>query len=236
MISDYTIKESPKAKSLRLKVTADEGLSVVIPKGFDQSRIPDILESKKTWLEAALKKAEENRKFFRPKPDDFLPEELRLQSIGQTWKIRYTTVDEPGIRVVSNPNKLELDLRSDRFEQSEVIARIIKILREQCRDHFSCQLLDYSEKHNLPINKISIRNQRTRWASCSSKRNVSLNMKLLFIRSELVQYVMIHELCHVQHMNHSKKFWRLVESIEPRYRIFDAELRDAWKNVPRWMF
>jgi predicted metal-dependent hydrolase len=61
-----------------------------------------------------------------------------------------------------------------------------------------------------------------------------LNAKLLFLPPELVDYVMIHELSHLAEMNHSKRFWALVERHDPRFRILDRQLRDMWKEVPRW--
>jgi predicted metal-dependent hydrolase len=66
--------------------------------------------------------------------------------------------------------------------------------------------------------------------------NLALNTKLLFLPPELLRYVLVHELCHTVHMNHSKDFWRLVECHEPRYRVLDQQLRAAWKPVPRWLF
>ena len=88
-------------------------------------------------------------------------------------------------------------------------------------------------KHHLKLGGLLVKSQRTRWASCSSLRNLSLNTKLLFLSPELVRYVVIHELCHTVHMNHSKEFWRLVASLEPDFKVLDQELRRAWKIVPR---
>jgi hypothetical protein len=69
--------------------------------------------------------------------------------------------------------------------------------------------------------------QKTRWASCSRHRTVSLNMKLLFLPPELVRYVFVHELCHTVHMNHSREFWRFLAVKEPRYKELDKQLRTA---------
>jgi predicted metal-dependent hydrolase len=81
----------------------------------------------------------------------------------------------------------------------------------------------------------SIRGQKTRWGSCSSRQTISVNCKLLFLPSELVRYVLIHELCHTVHLNHSAAFWALVAQKEPDYQQLDAGLRDARYHVPLWL-
>src|SRR5262249_44058438 len=76
--------------------------------------------------------------------------------------------------------------------------------------------------------------QRTRWASCSRRKTLSLNSKLLFLPPELVEYVLTHELCHLVEMNHSTRFWAVLAEHCPQFREFDTRLRDMWKVVPRW--
>ena len=81
-----------------------------------------------------------------------------------------------------------------------------------------------------------LRRQRTRWGSCSAAGTISLNVCLMFQRPEVVRYLMVHELCHRRHMNHSDRFWQLVESFEPGWRALDAELLKGWRHVPGWVF
>jgi predicted metal-dependent hydrolase len=83
---------------------------------------------------------------------------------------------------------------------------------------------------------VIIRRQRTRWGSCSSRGAVSLNCSLMFMQPEVVRYLMIHELSHLAHMNHSERFWRAVERNEPNYRNLDRQLTAGWRLVPAWVF
>ncbi|NIN12121.1 MAG: DUF45 domain-containing protein [Gemmatimonadales bacterium] len=80
-----------------------------------------------------------------------------------------------------------------------------------------------------------VRAQRTRWGSCSRRSTISLNKKLLFLPAPLVEYVMVHELCHTVHFNHSPEFWDLVRERTPEYQALEAELRTAWRYVPAWV-
>jgi predicted metal-dependent hydrolase len=84
--------------------------------------------------------------------------------------------------------------------------------------------------------RMQVRRQRTRWGSCSIGGTISLNICLLFLDPAVVRYLMIHELCHTRHMNHSRRFWSLVETHEPQYRALDRELLRGWQRVPRWVF
>jgi hypothetical protein len=87
---------------------------------------------------------------------------------------------------------------------------------------------------DLAYKRLQIRRQRTRWGSCSRAGTISLNACLLFQPPEVANYLLIHELAHTQHMNHSRRFWRLVESLEPRWRELDAALTRGWREVPAW--
>ena len=84
--------------------------------------------------------------------------------------------------------------------------------------------------------RVSVRRQRSRWGSCSVRGTISLNCCLLFQRPEVVRYLLIHELAHTRHMNHSRRFWQCVARYCPDYRALDRELLDGWRRVPSWVF
>ncbi len=80
-------------------------------------------------------------------------------------------------------------------------------------------------KTGIKPNKIRIREIKYAWGSCSSNKNITINLKLMAYSKEAIRYVILHELCHIKHMNHSKKFWKLVESNMPNYKEVKNELK-----------
>lgn len=83
----------------------------------------------------------------------------------------------------------------------------------------------FSNLHGFKYNRISIKNQRTCWGSCSRKGNLNFNYKLVYLSPQAQDYIILHELCHLKEFNHSKKFWSLVESILPNYLDLKREIR-----------
>ncbi len=83
----------------------------------------------------------------------------------------------------------------------------------------------FNQFYNLKYNRIAVRNQSSRWGSCSSKKNLNFNYRLCLLAPDLADMVIVHELCHLQEMNHSKAFWGLVAKTIPNYRILEKRLK-----------
>jgi len=117
-------------------------------------------------------------------------------------------------------NKQNMDLQLKRKEELPEIDR--KIARKVlCR-----RIGELAQLHNFTYNRISIRKQKTRWGSCSSKNNINLNMNLLHLPSELMDYILLHELVHTRVKNHSKDFWDELETVVPNARQVDRKLKN----------
>jgi predicted metal-dependent hydrolase len=233
-IRDYTIKESPRAKHVRLTLSLQDGLVVVVPKGFDRGRIPSLLEKKRRWIGNALKRTEEQRQFLQSEPVGVLPVQLALQGIGEQWTIEYrprkssrvTVVERPGCRLLVSGN-------TDNIESCRVSLR--RWLNRKAHEQIEPWLATLAEKHRFKFGRVIVRSQRTRWGSCSRGGTVSLNLKLLFMPADLVQHVLLHELCHTVHLDHSPKFWALLKRHEPECRNKEKELQSAGRLVPAWV-
>jgi predicted metal-dependent hydrolase len=229
----YTLRESPRAKYVRLKVSSQHGLEVIVPAGYDRGQIPEILDRKKAWIRTALDRAKDVRKFFEPQPSWQLPTQIHLRAIGRVVHVEAKEREVPWVAVrETGPDTVEIsgcisDRRTCRLALTRWLAR-------QTREHLSPRLQALSAKMGLKYQQVFVKHQKTRWASCSKRRNISLNLKLLFLPPELVDYVLIHELCHIVELNHSRRFWATVERHCPDYRRLNAQVREMWKVVPQW--
>jgi predicted metal-dependent hydrolase len=224
---EYTLRVSKRAKYARLQISMLEGLVVVVPKGFDQRRIPALLEKKRNWIEKVSRQYATQRRLA---PQDPIPGRIELRGIGEVWRVEtragesQRVLERPGNRLCVPDGDIE-----------DIQAAMRRWLRRKAHQYLKPWLRHLAEENSFEIKRIFIKSQRTRWGSCSEKKNINLNMKLLFLPEALVHYVMLHELCHTVYLNHSKKFWALVAAHEPRYAVRRKALRGAWKYVPIWV-
>ena len=97
--------------------------------------------------------------------------------------------------------------------------------REEARIFVENRIGYFNKFYSFEINRIAIKNQKTRWGSCSSKGNLNFNYKIIYLKPALADYLIVHELCHLGQLNHSKKFWALVFKTIPNYVKINRELR-----------
>jgi predicted metal-dependent hydrolase len=109
-------------------------------------------------------------------------------------------------------------------------------LTDKAREFLGPALQVCARELGFEFKRVLVRRQRTRWGSCSTRGTISLNCCLLFQRPPVVRYLLIHELVHTLHMNHSHRFWQRVARHCPDYSSLDRELLDGWRRVPSWVF
>lgn len=117
-------------------------------------------------------------------------------------------------------------IREVELERNTHLAHSAEIDWKAARELLTGRLTALSERHGLPYNRLSIRNQKTRWGSCSLKKNISLNVELVTLPEELMDYVLIHELVHTRVHSHGKAFWAKLTGYVPEARLLDAALKN----------
>jgi predicted metal-dependent hydrolase len=230
----YRVRESSRARHVSIKVHLNGDIEVVIPPGFDRQQVPALLHKRRTWLWQMVQQIEHKTASLSQEHFEEKPSQIELRSRQQTWQVLYQAGERQRL-TLTQPSPHTLVLRGDTASTAACTDLLRQWLTRKARAEFAPWLRELSFDINLPFNHISIRGQKTRWASCSTQKNISLNYKLLFLPPELVHYVFVHELCHTIHMDHSKAFWRLVGDKQPDYQHHRDHIRDGWRYVPRWV-
>ncbi len=153
----------------------------------------------------------------------------------ETWSIDYQPTASYQTFCTPDQAHHQLTLQGNTDHLPAVQAVLRKWLADRAQRDIAPWLRQVGLSIGLPCRHISVRGQKTIWASCSTKKDISLNFKLLFLPKPLVHYVLVHELCHTVHMNHSKRFWSLVAEKQPDYQWRRDALKKAWRYVPRWV-
>ena len=227
----YSVKISPRAKHVSLKIIPHEGLVVVVPKGFNHSLLDELVASRSEWIEKTLRRYENHQ---QQQGAIHKPEEITLPALNEQWHVHYLQTNASSVRVVESSDTQLRVMGAIEDEQA-----CFKALRRWLMRHAKKNLLPLlmlaSQDCALSYSKATVRGQRTRWGSCSSNGAINLNYQLLFVSPAMMNYVLVHELCHTVHLNHSKNFYRLLGGFVPEYKMLELKLKQAWQTMPAWL-
>lgn len=231
----YKVRVSAKTRRVRLVMTV-AGLEVVIPRGFDRRRIPELVDSKRDWIDKTRRRFEARRLRFELDPPR-LPERIVLAAVDEEWLVEYRPQKDAGrLGVAARAGSGRRLVVSGSLENDEACRQALRgWLTRRAREELVPRLASLAKEHGLAYQRVSIRQQQSRWGSFSRRGCISLNAKLLFLPPAAVDYVLLHELCHSLELNHSPRFWALMDRHDPKYRAHRKLVRTATKSVPTWL-
>ena len=214
----YQLKQSPHIRGIRLEIRQDSGLTVIVPREYNHQSVEELIQNKSVWIVRHLT-AEHPQQLplFNKEVDDG----DRLPFMGKTIEIvrRPGGNHKPGAELIGNHLYVYIN------GSSPDLPKLLEAwYRMQASIVFGAKALVFSRKMGVTYKRILIRGQKTRWGSCSPLGNLTLNWKLLLAPEPVINYVIIHELAHRKHMNHSKRFWEVVAQFIPR-----------WKEHRKWL-
>jgi predicted metal-dependent hydrolase len=233
----WHVRRSPRARRLSVRVYPGGRVEVVVPRGVGTRLVERFVLGHRPWI---TRKVDEMRA-LAPATMNPVPDSIELSAINEIWAVR----DEPNarcnLRIGAAGERMlaQRDGAGDAVRQvtdDDVCRWLQGWLRSKARNALEPWITRIANELRIGFEGIEIRRQRTRWGSCSRSGVVSLNACLLFQRPEVVRYLLVHELCHREQMNHSPRFWALVAHHEPDFRALDRELGQGWRRVPAWVF
>jgi predicted metal-dependent hydrolase len=239
----FDVRVSERALRVRLVMTPAGDLVVVVPRRFDQRKIPGIVQAKLPWIERARARMEARRAAAAAAAaeEPSLPERIVLAAIGEVWAVEYREPRRTGgaagagraVAREASPGRLLVTVPSGDEEAAR--RALVDWLRRRAKKVLPARLAELARVHKLPFAGVTVRHQRSRWGSCSPRHSISLNLRLLFLDPELLDHVLLHELCHTRHLNHSARFWGLLGAHDPDWKTHRRRTREAWRTLPRWL-
>ncbi len=195
----YKIRRSKKVARVTIKVNS-EGVELVLPLGVSAAKGEEFLRSKAKWIEKKLNVlSKDNGKYFLLGKEVFPVTSNGILNFSSAASIK-TQTDEA--------IKLEFE----------------KFLFAKAQQYIPERVAQLAFQYDFEFNRVKVKKLKSRWGSCSSKKNLSFNYRLMEYSPAVIDYVIIHELCHTRIMNHSKKFWTLVGGIIPDYKLLKQKL------------
>ena len=207
-------------KTLGIEVHPDRTIKVVAPNGATINRILNRVENRAPWIQkqvrkfAKVEKIESIREFVSGENVFYLGRQYRLKVIK----------GEPGVKLSGKFLWLSLPDKENKKHASALIEEwYMQHAVKKLNDRFN-RLVDISKKEKIKINKLSIKPILKRWGSCTKLGNITLNVNLIKVPVDCIDYVIIHELCHLKYLNHSPKFYRLLEKYSPNWKRTQEKL------------
>ena len=223
----FSLRHSKKAKRLIFKASIRNGFEIVLPRFYDENWVLATITKNKPKIEKRLTEINEAR-------IELKPTSITLPLIRSSWKVIYRKTNGKDLDAITEtPTTLEVSGKAaDAFWTSTVLQ---EWLHEKALKYLPEYLCDVSAKLKLPYNKVRIKRQKTLWGSCSNKGNINLNRNLMLMPSEVVDYVLHHELVHLKVLSHSSKFWKELERSFPDYKKIRKQLKYLGGNkLPEW--
>lgn len=214
---EIVVKKQGLAKNISLRIAPDGRLRVTMPTYAPLLAAKTVIKTSRLQIRKLL---DQHQSQFSYTKD---------QQIGKSHSLIIrltagaTTVKTAGTRIIANINENE-DMAAAANQQL-IRQKIAAALRKEAKSYLPRRLSFLAEEHGFSFKRTKITHASSRWGSCSSTGTISLNIGLMNLPFELIDYVIIHELCHTRHMNHSASFWREVAQFDPGYKIHRAELK-----------
>lgn len=223
----WRVRPSERARRLAVRVLPGGIVEIVVPRGTRPQAVQQFVTRHRGWIDRKVVQYQPDR----PEPGG-LPERIVYTASEQVFDVRY--VDAPGAPHLNNTDGI-LTVTGDCERTLLVRHALQRFTMRMAHAVFLPWLQRVSSDSALGFERLQIRRQRTRWGSCSRNGTISLNACLLFQRPAVVNYLLIHELVHTRHMNHSRRFWASVNRLEPDWQTLDSALSQGWRSVPSWV-
>ncbi|NOQ81410.1 MAG: DUF45 domain-containing protein [Methylophaga sp.] len=206
-----TVIKSSRRKTTALKIRDGE-VSIHIPNRLPLKFAREFITQKSRWIQNKL--ADQSLKQVQEK--QFIEGEIFL-FLNENRTLRLIQAESaPTIKI--NSQQLEFYGRLSRLSKTAIRAALVRWYKLQAEAYLNSRTAEIAHKINLTPHSITVKTYKARWGSCSIHADIQYNWKLMLAPANIIDYVIIHELCHIKHHNHSTDFWQLVEHHCPTFK------------------
>lgn len=221
----YHVVRSKRRKTAQISVKAEK-IEVRIPEWVSDQWVEKWVSERAGWIQKKWFDVNLSSEEFRIE----IKQGASIPYLGKNYKLSWQEGKRSGIRVVEESILVTISNRSTKSVDERVKSALKGWYKKQAETVLHERLEYWQSEMGLNCNSFKTKGYKRRWGSCSSNGEISFNWKLIFASQDLVDYVVVHEIAHLQHMNHSKAFWFLVERYCPQWRNYRKELnkRMVW--------
>ena len=216
----FLFRQNKRIRRTRLVMSAEEGLVYESPKSPKIENAKRLIRKRKDWvLENWVEVLEKQAKVFEVKKQK---RSVLIFGKEKTIEIRRSQKRD---FILENKNNIILGYAKSKVTYRDARTTLTNWLKRKGTDYLPLRLRQLNKK-NFKINKVYVKDQRTQWGSCSETGNIHLNWRIIMAPKFAVDYIIYHEMCHTKHMDHSKRFWNLVEEVCPNYKKAEKWFKD----------
>jgi len=213
----YQVRRHPRQQTIRLKILSAETLEISAPSSLPLPEIDRLLQMKCNWI---LKKAAHLRVAAANPVNTTLAVGAQLLYLGRAYLLHFSLINTGNPGIILSPNTITVEIAAlDGKDLPGAASKLLRIWYTQNAYRlFAEKTAFWAGRLAVQPMKIGIRDQKTRWGSCSSRGSIQYNWRIVMAPPEIMDYLVIHELCHLRIPNHSRNFWELVAEFMPEYR------------------
>jgi len=215
----YSIKYSDIATALKIVVDAKDGVQVTAPIKYNAPLIKSIMQDKSSWIIEKLDYLSVLAGCTVPR---LFADGEQFFYLGERFKIKVHINDHAmnAVKIVDQHMLVEISPVMQQDGRSDAVRdTMVKWYKNQAKGIINDRINLYADSLGVELAKIRIKEQKHRWGSCSGKGNLNFNWHLVMAPVDIVDYVIVHELCHLKRLDHSPVFWHLVEAVLPDYQM-----------------
>ena len=200
------IRRRKNTRYLRLTLGYKNQIIASVPWHCSERSVGKFMEKQRIWLDEQLSKAPRIYTLT-----EWLSLHPQITASGDVFEVRIEATRSFQANYTFDRGEAVLVLRLPEVDE----ASLVQLLRRFAKDTLSCRVAYHAKRFGLSYSLLSVRDQSSRWGSCSARRGISLNWRLVLLRPELQDYIILHELAHLTEMNHGKCFWALLDQYDP---------------------